>query len=189
VPVDLAQAAPGPTAARSYHPQHDSGDEVCVMNQLIVVGFDHLADAHAAIGSLRQLEREGRVSFEDTAVVEREPDGSVHVRNEVSGTTETTTAIGAVLGGLLSWFFPPLGIALGAAAGAIVGVVLDRGVSGSFVDEVKATLAPGRSALFLVVRESDSDAVVAALRPFGGEVIQSTLPSEAEDALREALRR
>jgi uncharacterized membrane protein len=159
------------------------------MNQLIVIGFDRLADARAAIASLRQLERAGRVSFEDTAVVEREPDGSAHVRNEVSGTTETATALGAVLGGLLTWFFPPVGVALGAAAGAIVGVALERGVSGTFVDEVKATLTPGRSALFLVVRASDTDAVVAALRPYGGEVIQSTLTAEAEDALREALRR
>jgi uncharacterized membrane protein len=60
-------------------------------------------------------------------------------------------------------------------------------VSGDFVDEVKRTLTPGRSALFLVVKESDADAVAAALRPFRGEVTQSTLSSEAEDGLRGAL--
>ena len=96
--------------------------------------------------------------------------------------------IGALIGGVLTFVFPPLGAAIGAAAGAVVGASLDTGVSGSFVDEVKRTLRPGRSALFLVVKESDADATMAALRPFRGDVIQTTLPTESDDALRQALR-
>ena len=158
------------------------------MNQLIVVGFDHLDDARSAMKRLRELESDGQIRFEDTAIVERDPDGTARVHNEVSGTTETATLIGAVLGGVVTFVFPPLGAALGAAAGAAVGASLDRGVSRSFVNDVKETLQPGRSALFLVVKETDGDAAVAALRPFTGEVIQTTLPEESEEALREALR-
>jgi len=158
------------------------------MNQLIVVGFDHLDDARSAMKRLRELESDGQIRFEDTAIVERDPDGTARVHNEVSGTTETATLIGAVLGGVVTFVFPPLGAALGAAAGAAVGASLDRGVSRSFVNDVKETLQPGRSALFLVVKETEGDAAVAALRPFTGEVIQTTLPEESEEALREALR-
>jgi uncharacterized membrane protein len=157
------------------------------MNQLIVVAFDHFDDAKRAMASLRSLEREGRIAFEDTAIIERDPDGKAHVKNEVSGTTETATVVGAVLGGIVSFAFPLVGMALGAAAGAAVGAALDRGVSAKFIDEVKETLRPGRSALFLVVKQSEADATIAALRPFKGDVIQSTLDSEAEEALREAL--
>ena len=137
---------------------------------------------------LRELESDGQIRFEDTAIVERDPDGTARVHNEVSGTTETATLIGAVLGGVVTFVFPPLGAALGAAAGAAVGASPDRGVSRSFVNDVKETLQPGRSALFLVVKETEGDAAVAALRPFTGEVIQTTLPEESEEALREALR-
>jgi uncharacterized membrane protein len=157
------------------------------MNQLLVVAFDHFDDARNAMASLRALEREGRIRFEDTAIVERDPDGTAHVKNEVSGTTETATLIGAVLGGIVAFAFPLAGMAIGAAAGAVIGAALDRGVSADFIDEVKTTLRPGRSALFLVVKESDADATLAALRQFKGEVIQTTLDSEAEDALRKAL--
>jgi uncharacterized membrane protein len=87
----------------------------------------------------------------------------------------------------MTFVFPLAGIALGAALGALVGRALDRGVSHSFVDEVKHTLRPGRSAPFLVVRESNADATLAALRGFRGDIIQTTLDSEAEEALREAL--
>ena len=157
------------------------------MTQLIVVAFDHFEDARNAMAGLRSLERDGQVRFEDTAIVERDPDGTAHVKNEVSGTTETAAAIGAMIGGLVTFVFPLAGIALGAALGALVGRSLDRGVSDKFVDEVKQTLRPGRSALFLVVKESNADAVLAALRSYHGDVIQTTLDSEAEEALRQAL--
>jgi uncharacterized membrane protein len=155
--------------------------------ELIVLAFDHFDDARAAMAGLRSLERQGQIRFEDTAIVERDPDGTAHVKNEISGTTDTATAIGALIGGLVTFVFPLAGIALGAALGALVGRALDRGVSDKFVDEVKRTLTPGRSALFLVVKSSNADATLAALRQFRGDVIQTTLDSEAEEALREAL--
>ena len=158
------------------------------MSQLVVVGFNNLEDARKAMKRLRDLEREGHISFEDTAVVERTADGQTHVRNEVSGTTETGAAVGAVLGGLLMFALPVVGIAVGAAVGAAFGALLDRGVSGKFVDEVKQSLQPGRSALFLVVKDADADALIAALRDFEGEVIQTNLDEEAEEALRQALK-
>lgn len=159
------------------------------VNQLVVIAFDHFDDARDALRKLRGLEAEGRVRFEDTALVERDPDGTAHVKNEVSGTTETATVIGGVVGGVLGFLFPLAGIAIGAAAGAAIGAALDTGVNAGFIDDVKTTLRPGRSALFLVVKESDADAVMAALRSYRGDVIQSTLSSEAEEALRQTLAR
>jgi uncharacterized membrane protein len=157
------------------------------MNELIVVAFDHLDDARTAMKRLRDLEGQGRIAFEDTAIVERDADGTAHVRNEASGTTESAAAIGAIVGGIVTFAFPLAGIALGAALGAAVGSMLDKGVSGDFVDEVKTTLQPGKSALFLVVKQADADPVIAALRDFHGEVIQTTLEGEAEEALRQSL--
>ncbi|MFL5755561.1 MAG: DUF1269 domain-containing protein [Chloroflexota bacterium] len=157
------------------------------MDQLIVVAFDHFDDAKNALQSLRRLERADRIHFEDTAIVARDPDGTAHVKNEVSGTTETATVIGAAIGGIVTFAFPLAGIAIGGALGAAVGAAMHRGVSGDFVDELKTTVTPGRSALFLVVKESDADAVLAALRPFSGDVVQTTLDSEQEEALRHAL--
>ena len=158
------------------------------MNQLIVVGFDHFDDARTALGRLRSLEKEGRISFEDTALVERDPDGTAHVRNEISGTTETAAVVGAVIGSFVGFMFPILGAAIGAAAGGIVGAALDKGVSGTFVDDVKETLRPGRSALFLVTKSADADATMAALRDLRGDVIQTTLPEETAEALRQTIR-
>lgn len=74
----------------------------------------------------------------------------------MSATTEKATVVGALLGGLVGLLFPLAGMAIGAAAGAAVGAATDTGVRRSFVDEVKTTLRPGRSALFLVVTRSEA---------------------------------
>jgi uncharacterized membrane protein len=157
------------------------------MSDLIVVAFENLEDARTAMRQLRELEGNGQVQFEDTALVERAADGNVHVRNELTGSTETGAAIGALAGALLSFFFPVVGLAIGAVGGAAVGASLKTGVESSFVDEVKDKLSPGRSALFLVVRKGSTDAIVAALEPFKGEVIQTTLSPDAEEELRRVL--
>lgn len=157
------------------------------MSDLIVVAFDRLDDARTAMRRLRELEQAGQVQFEDTALVDRTADGNVHVKNELTGATETGAAIGALVGGVVTFFFPVLGVAIGAAAGAAVGAMFKTGVEASFVEEVEQRLSPGRSAMFLVVRRASSDAVIAALEPFKGEVIQTTLPSDAEEELRRAL--
>jgi uncharacterized membrane protein len=157
------------------------------MNQLLVIAFDHLEDARTAMKRLRGLENEGKIHFEDTAIIERLPDGTAHVRNELSGATETGAVIGALIGGVVLFVFPLAGIALGALLGGAVGAAFDTGVDPKFIEDVKNTLTPGRSALFLVIKEADADATVAALRGFKGDVIQTTLDSETEDQLRRAL--
>lgn len=157
------------------------------MSDLIVVTFDRLEDARAAMREIRTLEGESLIELEDTAIVERAADGTVHVKNELTGATEKGAVIGALAGAILLFFFPIVGLALGAAAGAAIGSLFQTGVEAKFVDDVKRQLSPGRSALFLVVRRADADAVTAAMRPFKGEVLQTTLSTDAAEQLREAL--
>jgi uncharacterized membrane protein len=158
------------------------------MSQVVVVSFDSEEDAQSALRSLRSLEQGGAISFEDTAIVAHRADGKVEVKNEASSAAETGAVVGAVLGGLLFVVFPVVGIAVGAAAGAGVGSMLHTGVEGKFVEEVKAQLPPGKSALFLVIKDANADATIPALRKFHGEVIQTSLDDDVEQALRDALK-
>jgi uncharacterized membrane protein len=158
------------------------------MDQLIVVSFDSVDDARRALGSLRTAEHGGGIAFEDTAIVSRDADGKTHVHNEVSGATETGAAVGGAIGAIVTFAFPVVGLAVGAAVGAAVGSFMHRGVESSFVDEVKDSLPPGKSALFLVVRAGNTAALAAALRPYEGEVIQTTLDPDYEESIRRALQ-
>jgi uncharacterized membrane protein len=159
------------------------------MSQVVVVSFDSEGDARSALSSLRNLEREGQISFEDTAIVVHGSDGKFEVKNEASSATEGGAVVGAVIGGLVFFMFPLAGIALGAAAGAGIGAAFGTGVDGKFVKEVKDNLPPGKSALFLQIKEAAADATIPALRRYHGEVIQTSLDEETEEALRAALKK
>jgi uncharacterized membrane protein len=158
------------------------------MSDLIVVTFDGEEQAGQALQRVRQVERAGQLKLNDTAVVVKDKNGTVRTRNEVSSATETGAVVGGLVGGLLTFFFPPAGAALGAAAGAAIGAVTGQGVDGGFVREVQADLPPGSSALFLLAREGDVRAFAAAFEPFQGKLHQTTLDTEAEEALRRALQ-
>ena len=152
------------------------------MSDLVVIAFTTQDAGLAALKHIRDVEHATGLSLSDTAVVEKDADGKVHVKNEVSSGTE----IGAVGGGLLGLllgvvFFPVLGI--GAAIGHSVGSHVDQG----FVKDVQAELTPGTSALFAVVN-SNPGALVTAVQGFQGKVYQTTLDTELEESLNEALK-
>ncbi|MFN3330915.1 MAG: DUF1269 domain-containing protein [Caldilinea sp.] len=158
------------------------------MSHLVVLAFDDANEAEKVRAALRQQQKQGLVSLNDAAIVSRDAEGKLSVKNEVSRATMVGTGVGALLGLLLGGFFFPLtGLALGALGGAGVGALTGLGVDGKFVKDVKESLKPNSSALFLIVRDADETAVLALLRNYQGRVLQTTLDSTTEENLRRAL--
>ena len=96
--------------------------------------------------------------------------------------------IGGSLLGLLC-LNPLLGAAIAAGSGAIGGALTDIGISDRFMRDLGATLTPGTSALFVLVRKSTPDKVLEGLKPFIGKarVLQTSLTKDKEEELRRAL--
>jgi len=63
-------------------------DVEVAMSEIVVIGFDTESQALDALKSLRGLEHQDLISFEDTAVVTHHEDGRIDVKNEASSTTE-----------------------------------------------------------------------------------------------------
>ena len=158
------------------------------MSELVAITFDGADDAIAALGSIRALEKDGKIALEDTAVVTKTADGKVQVKNEMSSGTETGAVVGAVLGSLLFVVFPIGAIVGGALIGGLIGRAAAPGVDGKFVKQVEADLPPGGSALFLLTKAGDPGLLIAAMRPYEGRVVQTSLDDEQEAALRESLK-
>ncbi len=158
------------------------------MSSLVVVSFDTIDEAQNVLDILKGQKKYGNISFDDTAVVSKDMDGKVHVKNNVSHGTMTATGVGALLGLLLGTiFFPIGGLLLGAGGGALVGRLMNLGVDGDFVKQVSESLTPGTSALFVLVDKADPAVVRAALEGHSGTIIQTTLSEEAEESLKKAL--
>jgi uncharacterized membrane protein len=160
------------------------------MSNLVVITFDQAEEAGKVRESLRSMEKQGLLSLDDSAVVVKDQEGKTHVKNE----TDRGLKVGAVGGGALglligSVFFPFAGLIGGALVGAVVGKMVDLGVDQKFVHEVGAALKPDSSALFILVREANPNAALAALKPYKGQVYHTSLPRETEDSLRDILSR
>jgi uncharacterized membrane protein len=160
------------------------------MSNLIVVVFDEAEEAGKVRASLQSVEHEGRLRLDDSAVVVKDEHGKIHVKDQM----DRGVKVGAVTGGLLgillaSVFFPIGGLIIGAVAGGLIGSTAGLGISKSFIKEVSESMTENSSALFIIVRDSDPDLAIAALRPYEGKILQTTLSSEDEETLQRALKK
>ena len=85
------------------------------------------------------------------------------------------------------FFVPVFGMAVGAGLAAVMGRVTKAGTDRQFREQVRDMVAPGTSALFLVVDRVTPDRAVEGLRRFGGTVLKSSLSEQDELELQEAL--
>jgi uncharacterized membrane protein len=157
------------------------------VSELVVVAFDNETGAAEMRDALVELQKQGLVTLDDAAVVVRRPDGKVKVKQAVNlvGSGALGGAFWGMLIGLLFWM-PWLGMAVGALSGALGGALSDYGLDDGFVKEVAATIRPGHSALFLLIREATPDRLVDALKQFNGKIMQTSLSKNEEARLKEA---
>ncbi len=159
------------------------------MSELVVLTLDKPDDAEAIRHAVRSTGGQARII--DSAVISRDAAGELHIHEQIATGTQTGAVVGAGLGLLIGIMFPPLGLAIaaagGAAAGAYLGHDLGGYVDGDFVKDVESALAPGTSALFLLLKSGNLEAVSGALRGHHGKVYQTTLDPDAESSLNQAL--
>ena len=155
------------------------------MSNLVVIAFDEQDEAAKVRESLKKGEHGGYIKLDDSAVVEKDAEGKIHIKNELDRGVKAGAVGGSLLGLLIFGIFAPLGgLIVGAVSGGLIGSLTGKGISKSFTKEVAEALQPETSAIFFIVREGDVDYAMALLRNYEGKVIQTSLPKETEDELR-----
>jgi uncharacterized membrane protein len=157
------------------------------MSHLIVMTFEGKDEAFRVRDSLKTIQKQGQLGIDDYAVISKDEAGKIDVKNVVDKGVKMGAVGGGILGVLLSFIFPVAGLVAGVAGGALVGRSLDMGVDKKFVKDVSESLGPNTSALF-VIGNGDPRAVVAAIEPFQGHLYQTTLDSDLEQQIRDALK-
>ncbi|HZR58905.1 MAG TPA: DUF1269 domain-containing protein [Terriglobales bacterium] len=166
------------------------------MSDLIVVTYEDQYKAAEVLAALQRLQKKLLIDLEDAAYVMKDEDGKFKLHETVP-----LTRIGAASGmwsgtfwgmliGLL--FMQPglgaiTGAAIGAATGAARGKASDYGIPNDFIVHLAKDLEKGSSALFVLVRRSTPDKVLAEVSQYGGTVLHSTLPNDVEARLQSAL--
>lgn len=156
------------------------------MSEMIVFTFKSATGAAEMRDALLRMQKEHTIQLEDAAVVTRNADGKVKVKQATSlvGAGALGGAFWGMLIGLL-FFAPWLGLAIGAVTGAIAGKNTDIGIDDNFIKEVGASIEPGGSALFLLVQSVTADKVLPELAHFDATVLRTSLSDEQEQKLRD----
>jgi uncharacterized membrane protein len=159
-------------------------------SNIVVLGFEAKFGAQGMLDDLHRWEEEGVIKVDDAVIAFAGRDGTVEIihphRSEKGKFALRGGAVGLVAGALLGG--PILGLVAGVAAGVLKGKSKDNpGLDGEFVQEVSGWVRPGRSALFLLVKEGNADELQARLKPLKATILTTTLAPEKEQALRQAL--
>ena len=76
---------------------------------------------------------------------------------------------------------------MGAAAGAVSGALTDVGVDDKFMKELAATMTPGTSVLFVLVRKATVDKVLEEMKGTSGKILKTSLSHDNEEKLQAAI--
>jgi uncharacterized membrane protein len=158
------------------------------MSTLVAIAYPDAETAERVRAELIQATKEHLVVLEDAVVVQHQPDGKIKLHQAMS-TSGAGAAGGALWGGLIGLLFlaPLFGMAIGAASGAVAGKFTDTGVNDQFMKQLATNLPAGGAALIALGRSDSREKLIERVRPYGGEVIQTSLDTEDEERLRSAL--
>ncbi len=158
------------------------------MSDLFAIAYDDIYKAEEVRLTLAKLQREHLIELDDAAVVVKDKEGKVKLKQAIN-----LTAAGAASGGfwglLIGTLFlvPLFGAAVGAASGAIGGALSDIGVDDNFMRELGETMTPETSALFILVRKVTPDKVLDEVSKYGGKILRTSLSKDDEKQLQDVL--
>ena len=158
------------------------------MSDLVAVAYPDLQTARHVVSNLGDAQKAHLVELDDAVIVEHRDDGKIKLHQpSLAG---VGAAGGALWGGLIGLIFlmPLFGMAIGAASGAAAGAMSDSGVDDKFMKELGTKLRPGGAAVIVLIRNVNAEKVLAEVK-IPGEVIQTSLGEDGEQALRDALAR
>jgi len=156
------------------------------VSDLVAIAYPDVPTAQQVTTNVGAAQKAHLIELEDLAIVERRGDGKIKLHQpSLAGVGATG---GALWGGLIGLIFlvPLLGMAIGAASGAAAGAMSDAGVDDKFMKELGTKLQPGGAAVVMLVRSANMEKMLSEIK-IPGDVIQTSLTGDTEQALRDAL--
>ncbi len=172
------------------------GKEVTLMSaempsyEMMVVAFEDEYKADEVLSTLKQLDVEAIVDLKSAAVVKRDAEGQVKIRETKDFDAKQGAIGGAVAGGLLGLLTGKLlvGALVGAAGGAVAGHGIDMGLNDEYLKSVGESLGSGTSALVALVAFQRIERAMEELDKFeGGTILRHTLSDEVYQQLSDAI--
>jgi uncharacterized membrane protein len=152
------------------------------MEKMLVIVFDTEKKAYEGLRALNQLDSEGSITIHAEAVIGKNNDGAVTLK-QGDGDFPVRTVSGTAIGSLIGLLGGPAGVAVGALAGTMAGSFADlfvAGVNSDFLAEVSNRLTPGKFAIVADVSEEWVTPVDTRMEALNGFVVRTARKSFEE---------
>ncbi len=158
--------------------------------EMMVIAFEDETKADEVLSTLKQLDVEATVDLKSAAVVKRDAEGKVRIKETKDFDAKQGAIGGAVAGGLLGLLTGKLlvGALVGAAGGAAAGHGIDMGLNDEYLKSVGESLGSGTSAIVALVSFERVGRAMEELDKFeGGTILRHTLSDEVYQQLSDAV--
>ncbi len=152
------------------------------MEKMLVVVFDNETKAYEGSRALNQIDSEGSITIHAEAVIHKNDDGTVTVK-QGEGDFPVRTVSGTAIGSLIGLLGGPAGLAVGALAGTMGGSLADlfvAGVDSDFLAEVSNSLTPGKCAIVADISEEWVTPVDTRMEALNGSAFRTARKSFEE---------
>jgi uncharacterized membrane protein len=157
--------------------------------ELIVAAFQDENGAEEALQELRQAKKERLIGIQDAAVIRRDANDKVHIKDVRDVGGGKGAVAGAVIGTAIALLSGPAGIVLGGAVGALVGGLtakaVDTGLPNDRLKELSEALKPGTSAIVAVIEHRWVTDIEEAMAEAGAAVMREALKADIAKQLEE----
>ena len=146
---------------------------------VVVLSFAEESKAYQALSELKGAAAQQRVQVQSAAVVQRDAQGVLKIKDGASDDSLAATPLtGSLIGALVGLFMGPLGMLLGTASGALIGgaVAADKVHDRlSVLDQLMQAIPAGSTALIATVDEVAVEVVNGLAATLGGSVLRRPL--------------
>lgn len=150
--------------------------------EIMMATFPTEDGASGAMDVLKDMAKDGTIDIVDAAVISRDIDGEVHVKQESVPSVKTWAKRGAIIGGVIGLIFPPSligGAIVGAGIGAGSGKIGKEALKSDELWEAAKDLEPGTSAFIAVVEDEWIDQIGKAAKGYNRLAQQAIDADEA----------
>jgi uncharacterized membrane protein len=158
-----------------------------VPTQVILAAFKDENAADRALDQLKAAKKEHLIAINNVAVLRKDKEGKLHVKEPTDMGAGRGAAVGGVLGGLTGLVFGPVGLALvgGAAIGGVIARLHDSGFKDERLRQLGENLQPGSSAILAVIEHTWVAELQAELQKAGADVVTEELGADIAAQLKE----
>jgi len=157
--------------------------------QVIVAAFKDEETADETLKTLKEAKKERLIGIQDAAVIRRDEDNKLHIKETADMGGGKGAAVGGILGGVIGLIGGPAGVVLGGAAGAAVGgftaKLFDAGIPDERLEEIGSALKPGTSAIIAIIEHKWVAEVEQELAEAGADVLTEALRDDIAKQLAE----